>query len=90
MGKRNRERIERINAGKEMPRSITNPSLPSKFRSLLGKMAVISKSQVGREQRRDNVRLQKVFERKDEIQKQREEKDKLAKLTRRDTANVSP
>ena len=77
MGRRDRERIERIRAGKELPRSVTHPKKgkpPAKF-------IVIATSQVGREQRRDNSHINSVLERKDEIAKQRIERDKMKKLS---------
>jgi hypothetical protein len=78
MGKRNRERIQRIEQGKELPRSATNAvsfSPPPR-------MIQIAKSNVGRQQRRYNIKLERHFAYKEGLVTQRQERDRMAKSQR--------
>ena len=86
MGRRDKERIERIRQGKELPRSVTHPNKGKPP----AKLIVIATSQVGREQRRNNTRLYHHYLRKEEIQKQRAKRDALKKLTAFGALNPMP
>jgi len=77
MGKRDRERIERINQGKEKPWSVIHP----RRRREPPKVITVAKSQVGRQQRRNNARLLADYQRKEEIANNRAQRDRLRKLT---------
>lgn len=78
MGRRNRERIERIKAGTEKP--FRNP--PKYF---FGRMILLAKNFLGRQERRHDAKRQRHFEYVESVIKQRQERDRIAKTIRKIT-----